>query len=277
MNRRRLRATAREVGMILIALIFSLPFFLLISTALKPTKELFTTSPLAVPSAPDFGNFAVAWNAHGGGYPAALLSSVIITVVTVGILIVIGSLCAYVVARRPGRISGLISFLCVIAIIIPFQMSIIPLYSLLNSWGFIGTYLGMIVMWVGMGSPLTIFLYLGFIRSLPHDYEEAARLDGAGSWRLFWSIVFPLLRPVTGTVAILLGLFIWNDFFTALIIVGGSPAQTLPVMVYSFVGQYVTQWNYVFAAVILALIPAVAVFVVLQRRMIKGFAGGLRG
>ncbi len=102
-------------------------------------------------------------------------------------------------------------------------------------------------------------------------------MDGARLWRTYIRVVFPLLRPVTGTVAILTGLFIWNDFFASLIFLGGSSHQTLPVAVYSFVGDYVTQWNLVFATVIIALLPLLAFFLLAQKQLIRGFSGGIRG
>lgn len=156
------------------------------------------------------------------------------------------------------------------------QLSIIPLYVAFRPLGLVGTYLGMIILWVGVLMPLVVFLYTGFVRSLPKDYEEAARIDGAGTFRVYRSIVFPLLRPVTGTVAILTGLFIWNDFFVSLIFLGGSTVQTLPVAIYGFVGEYVSQWNFVFAAVIIAIVPIAIFFIFAQRQFIKGFAGGIK-
>ncbi|HEY0246650.1 MAG TPA: carbohydrate ABC transporter permease [Gryllotalpicola sp.] len=278
MRRYNWKTLSWEIWMIIVALVFCLPFYLLIAVALKSPADLFTTSPSSFPIPPNFANFGVAWQASaGGGLGVALMSSLIITVGTLVVLIVFGSLCAYALARRPGKLSNVLYFLFVLGIIVPFQLSIIPLYVGFRHLGLVGTYLGMIILWVGIGSPMTVFLYTGFVRSLPKDYEEAAKLDGASALRTFWSVVFPLLRPATGTVAILMGLFIWNDFFTSLVFLGGSNHQTLPVVIYSFVGQYVSQWEYVFAAVILAILPVVIFFVIAQRQLIRGFAGGIRG
>jgi raffinose/stachyose/melibiose transport system permease protein len=135
----------------------------------------------------------------------------------------------------------------------------------------------MIVLEVGLQLPMVVFLYTGFARAMPREYEEAALMDGAGQIRVFYSVVFPLLRPVTGTVAILTGISIWNDFFNPLIFVSGTPSATLPIAIYSFVGEYASQWNVIFAAIIIALLPMLAFFLVAQRQMVKGFAGGLKG
>jgi len=277
-RRFRWRAFVWEIVMLIVALLFASPFYILVAMSLKPSSEVFTTSPLAPPIDPDFSNFVTVFGADAGGagIGTALISSIVITVISVVLLIVIGSLCAYALARRPGRMSNALYLLFVIGIIVPFQLSIIPLYVAFRPLGLIGTYLGMIILWIGVLMPLVVFLYTGFVRSLPKDYEEAARIDGAGVFRTYRSIVFPLLRPVTGTVAILAGLFIWNDFFVSLIFLGGSTVQTLPVAIYGFVGEYVSQWNYVFAAVIIAILPIAIFFIIAQRQFIKGFAGGIK-
>jgi raffinose/stachyose/melibiose transport system permease protein len=271
------RVFSRELIFMLVAAIFCIPFYLLFSIALKPNAELFT-SPLSFPTNPDLGNFSEAWKGQAGvGLGRAMLNSLIITVCTVAILIMIGSLCAYALARRPSRLSNVLYFMFVLGIIIPFQLGIVPLYVLFRHIGLIGSYLGMITLWVGVSLPVTVFLYTGFIRALPRDYEEAAQVDGAGVLRTYLRVVFPLLRPVTGTVAILTGLFVWNDFFISLIFVSGSDRVTLPVAVYAFVGEYFTQYNLVFAAVTIALLPIMIFFVFAQRQLIRGFTSGVRG
>jgi raffinose/stachyose/melibiose transport system permease protein len=265
--------------MLVLAVVFCLPLFILFSVALKAPEDLFTDA-LAFPTDPHFDNFSTAWESNtgrAGGLRTALVSSLIITGCAVTALIVIGSLCAYVIARRPGKLTNTLYVLFVLGIIVPFQLGILPLFVMFRKLGLIGTYLGMVVLWVGILTPLTVFLYTGFVRALPRDYEEAARMDGASTWRTFIRVVFPLLRPITGTVAILTGLFIWNDFFVSLIFLGGSGRETLPVAVYSFVGEYLTQWNLVFATVIIALLPLLLFFLIAQKQMIRGFSGGIRG
>jgi raffinose/stachyose/melibiose transport system permease protein len=268
---------SRELSFLLVAAFFCLPFYLLVTTALKPNSELLTTSPMSFPSHPDFGNFSTAWKGQGSGLGSAMVSSLIITVCTVLLLILIGSLCAYAIARRPSKLSNLLYFLFVLGIVLPFQLGIVPLYVIFRKIGLVGTYGGMIILWVGIAMPITVFLYTGFIRALPRDYEEAAQVDGAGTFRTYLRVVFPLLRPVTGTVAILTGLFVWNDFFVSLIFLSGTKRQTLPVAIYSFVGEYFTQYNLVFAAVAIALTPVLAFFLFAQRQLIRGFASGVRG
>ncbi|MDR1426510.1 MAG: carbohydrate ABC transporter permease [Bifidobacteriaceae bacterium] len=271
------RTFGHELVMLVLAAGFCLPLYILISVALKPNDQLFT-KPWEFPAQPDWGNFSEAWGERTDPtLTQSLLSSAIITISAVVILIVTGSLCSYVLARRPGRLSNLLYVLFLLGIIVPFQLCIVPLYVGFRTAGITGTYLSMIILWVGVFMPLTVFLYTGFVRQLPRDYEESARVDGAGIFRIFFRVVFPLLRPVTGTVAIMTGLFIWNDFFASLVFLGGTQNATIPVAIYSFVGEYLTKWNLVFAVVIIALAPLVIFFVLAQKQMIRGFAGGIRG
>jgi raffinose/stachyose/melibiose transport system permease protein len=268
----------RELTFLLVAAFFCLPFYLLVSIALKPDDQLLSTSPLSFPSDPAFGNYGTAWKGQaGGGLGQAMVSSLIITVCTVLLLILFGSLCAYTIARRPGKLSNILYFLFVLGIVLPFQLGIVPLYVIFRKIDLVGSYIGMIILWVGILMPVTVFLYTGFVRALPRDYEEAAQVDGAGTLRTYLRVVFPLLRPVTGTVAILTGLFVWNDFFVSLIFLSGTDRATLPVAVYGFVGEYFTQYNLVFAAVTIALLPVMVFFLFAQRQLIRGFASGVRG
>jgi raffinose/stachyose/melibiose transport system permease protein len=135
----------------------------------------------------------------------------------------------------------------------------------------------MIIVYSSVLMPLSVFLYAGFFRRLPREYEESAAIDGASRTRIFRSIVFPLMGPATGTVAILAGLIVWNDFFTALIFLNGSDFATLPVVMYNYVGSLVSQWNLVFALVLISMVPILALYFIAQKKFIQGYAGGLKG
>jgi raffinose/stachyose/melibiose transport system permease protein len=167
--------------------------------------------------------------------------------------------------------------LFLLGIVLPFQLALVPLYRFMKDAGLLGSYTSMVLFYTGLQIPFTIFLYAGFLRALPREYGEAALVDGASHWQSFTRVTFPLLRPVTGTVIILNAVFIWNDFLTPLIYLGGTPNETLPVVVYQFVGQYVSNWGYIFAAVVMASLPILLVFLLLQRYVIRGFTSGLKG
>lgn len=271
-----IRTFGRELALILVAAIWWIPFYFLITVSLKSDSETLT-HPSSLPSHVELGNFSSAWQGVAGvTLGDALKSSAIITAGSIVGLIVIGSVCAYPIARREGRISTGLYGLFVIGIIIPFQLGLIPIYVTMRKLGLAGTYPGTILLYTGLLMPLSVFLYTGFVRRLPRDYEEAAYVDGASRLRTFLRVVFPLLRPVTATVAMLATVIIWNDFFVQVIFLSGSPRLTLPVAVYSFVGQYATQWNLVFAAVIITILPLLAFYLFAQRQLIRGFSGGVK-
>jgi raffinose/stachyose/melibiose transport system permease protein len=271
------RSLVRELLVVLLALVFCIPGYALITLSLKSPAQVYTT-PLSVPTAPKVGNYKTAWSQGGqNGMGQAMVGSAIITTGSVIGLIVIGSLCAYALARRPSRLSASLYALVVMGIILPFQLAIIPIYVVMRHLHLTGTYPGMILLYIGLLMPFTVFLYTGFIRALPKEYEEAAQVDGAGLLRTYMRVVFPLLAPVTGTVAILAGVFIWNDFFTPLIFLSGTGKTTLPLAIYSFVGEYASQWNLVMAAVAISVAPILVLYLAAQRHMIRGFAGGIRG
>jgi raffinose/stachyose/melibiose transport system permease protein len=192
-------------------------------------------------------------------------------------LILVGSVCAYAIARTTSAFGTLMYVAFVVGIILPPQLAIVPLFVAMKHLGLVGNYAGMIILYVGLLTPLSVFLYAGFVRALPRDFEEAAQVDGAGTLRIYWRVILPLLRPVTWTVAILTGLFVWNEFFNSLIFLSGSDKATLPVAVYSLVETNVGQWNLAFAAIILALTPALICYLLAQRQIVNGLAGGVKG
>jgi raffinose/stachyose/melibiose transport system permease protein len=272
------KATAlREAIVWLIALLTLMPFYFLIITAFKPDEELLTTGTSAPPSRPTVDNFAEVLTAGGNNsILLALFHSVVITVGSIVGLVALGSLAAYVLARTTRRWGTVTFYLFLIAIILPTQLGLIPLYIGARELGLIGSMWGMIILYVGTLMPLAVFLYAGFFRGLPRDYEEAAALDGAGPGRVFFRVVLPLMAPATGTVAILAGLIVWNDFFTALIFLSGSDNQTLTVSMYNYVGSLVSAWNKIFAIVIISMVPILVFYLFAQKRFIQGFAGGIK-
>jgi raffinose/stachyose/melibiose transport system permease protein len=268
----------RELLVWLVTLVGLLPFYLLVVTALKPDQEVLTTSAMAPPSSIDFGAFVEVLTTGGrNSIPMSILNSVIITVGAIAGLVLLGSITAYVIARRTQAWSNLTYYLVLIAIILPAQLGTVPLYIGARAVGLTGNALGMILLWIGILLPLAIFLYASFFRGLTTEYEEAAVIDGATPTQAFFRVVLPLMSPATGTVAILAGLIVWNDFFNSLIFLGGSPTQTLPVAMYTYVGGLVSAWNKIFAVVIISMIPILLFYMFAQKRFIQGFAGGLKG
>ncbi|GAA0932011.1 carbohydrate ABC transporter permease [Pseudonocardia zijingensis] len=270
----RVRRAGAELGMLAVAAAFLFPGYVFLTVALKSPAEL-ARNPLAPPVAPEWSNFGRAWTE--GGLGTAMGNSVVVAALSVALLVLTGSLAAYALARRAGRLGYGLYLLFLLGLMIPLQLGMVPLYQLMRDLDLLRTYTSLIIFEVGHQLPLVVFLYTGFLRALPADYEEAARIDGAGTLATFRNVVFPLLRPVTGTVVILTAINVWNDFLTPLLYVGGSAQQTLPVAVFAFRGEFASQWPLIFAGMAIAITPILVVFFLLQKHVVKGFASGIKG
>lgn len=263
-----------EGSTILTALVYAFPLYLLAVLSFKTPNEV-AQSPLSPPDSLYLANYQEAWVSASLG--SALLNSVTVTGLSVLTLVIVGSLGAYSIARLPGRVSNALYLLFVLGIILPFQLGLIPLYQMMRDADLIGTYTSLILFYGGWQLPATVFLYTGFIRALPVDYEQAAMVDGATQLQAFRKIVFPLLRPITGTVIVLNGILIWNDFLAPVLYVGGTTQATVPIAVFSFVGQYGAQWGLVFAGLVISILPMLLIYFMLQRYLIRGFTSGVKG
>jgi raffinose/stachyose/melibiose transport system permease protein len=190
----------------------------------------------------------------------------------IGVL-VLGSMAAWILGRRGGRLSAAIYALAISGIVLP--PAVVTIVLLLRQLGLAGTALGMIGVYMGMYMSTVVFFVTGFVRTIPHELEEAARVDGAGPVRVFIRIILPLLRPVLATATILICLYIWNDVFYALFVIGGR-IDTLPLNLYQVAsaGLYLQNWHLIFAYIILMSLPLLITFVVAQRRIISGITSG---
>lgn len=279
MHRYTWRSLLLEIVVVLGAVALLLPFWMLMMGSFKSLPEIQSSPAIAPPANPTLENFAMLLGPDSdssGRVLGGLSSSLIITAASVVLLIVIGSLAAYALARSTSTWSMRTYYLFLLAIVLPTQLATLPLYIAARTLGLTGTLGGMILIYTGQMLPLAVFLYGSFFRGLPRDYEEAALIDGAARFQIFSRVVFPLMAPATGTVAILAGLVIWNDFFTALIFLGGTENQTLPVVLYSYVGSLVSQWNLIFALVLISMVPILIFYAFAQRKFIQGFSGGLK-
>ncbi|MGK3952132.1 carbohydrate ABC transporter permease [Microbacterium sp. I2] len=262
-----------EAVMIVVAALFFVPAYVLINLSFREPND--QAGPLELPTTFTLQNYADAW--VQGNLGNALINSTVVAVVSVTALVVFASLASYPLARVGRGWSTAAYFGFLIGLLLPMQLALIPLYTTMRDLDLLGSVWGLVIYYIGLQMPFSIFLYTGFLRALPHEYEEAAAIDGAGAFGTFWRVVFPLLRPITGTVIILNVIAVWNDFLTPLLYLSGSGQQTVPVTLYSFVGQYVSQWNLVFAGLVISIAPILIVYFLLQRTVIKGFASGLKG
>jgi raffinose/stachyose/melibiose transport system permease protein len=256
------------------ALIFIVPVYILLNLSVRAAGDF---TPALVPTArPTLENFARAWERSDLG--TAMISSIVVTGVSSILIIIIATMAAYPLARSTSRLSTATFYLFLVGLLLPFQVATLPLYIQFRDLGLLGSIWGLVLFYVGLQMPFTVFLVTTFLRSsVPLEYEEAARIDGATDIRVFRSIIVPLLRPVLGTVLILNGVAIWNDFFTPLLYLSGSEQVTIPVAIYQFVGLFGTDWPAVFAGLLISMVPVLILFIIFQRYVIHGFAGGLKG
>jgi len=283
---RKYRYGLLEVVAIIVFIICMLPFILVVINAAKPTLDIIM-DPLSLPKEPMqfFNNVWDVFTSPNVRYPSSFFTSLIITVVSVSMLILISSMAAWVLVRTKTKLSSVLFMMFVAAMVIPFQVVMFPLISwfatIENALGLSGpvrllqNYPGIIFAYMGFGSSLTIFLYHGFIKGVPYELEEAANIDGCSKTRTFFTIVFPLLKPVTVTVMILNGMWIWNDFLLPLLVLGaGNRVQTLPLAVVSFVGSFVRRWDLILTSTLMAMLPIIIVFLFVQKHIIKGMVEG---
>jgi len=258
--------------LLLTAVVIGVPLWLVLITSMKSQGEALLPS-LALPR--DGWHLVENYSTviEDGDLFAALLGSAAIVIPSVAFVLLLAAMASWVLARRTGRVMSVLYALGISGLILP--PAVVTLVLLLRQLGLAGTLQGMVMVYVGIYMSTAIFFITGFIRTIPAELEEAARVDGAGPVRTFFTVVLPLLRPVMATATILICLYIWNDVFYAFFVIGGR-LDTLPLNLFQVAsaGAYLNNWHLIFAYVVLMSLPLVAVFVIAQRRIISGITGG---
>ena len=196
------------------------------------------------------------------------------TVLTNTALIAVASMAAWRLVRHKTRFNLVLFTVFVAAMIIPFQSIMIPMIKVAKGLGLVNNYLGIMFVYLGFGSSFSIFLFHGFIKGIPLEVEEAAVIDGASPMGVFWGIVFPLLKPIVMTVLVLNVLWTWNDFLLPLLVIPSEEMRTIPLAINSFFSQYSKKWDLAMAALVLAILPVVALFIAVQKSIIAGIVSG---
>ncbi|WP_130859331.1 carbohydrate ABC transporter permease [Gracilibacillus phocaeensis] len=265
------KKTILSILAIIIALLHLVPFYILITTALKARGDF--SSKWSIPTEINWPNFREAWEQATLG--TALLNTSIITFFAALLLIVFGSMAAYPLARRQTKLNKFMYVFFISIMVIPPLAALVPLYQLVVDIGLMNTRTVAVLNNVASFLPLTIFLYAGFIRStIPKSLEEAARIDGANTVGIFFRIVFPLLKPITASILIISCVYIWNDYQFAIFFLQDASVQTMTVSLSGFFGENTNNLNLVAAAAIIAMLPMVILFLLLQKYFIKGLAAG---
>lgn len=264
-----------EIAGVLLALIFLVPFYFLIVNSFKTFADL-QVNTASLPTNFTLDNYTRVWSIID--FPKVFTNSLLITVLSNIGLAVISSMAAYRILRYPSRFNRIAFLLFVAAMVIPFQSIMIPLVRVANIAGLMDSMYGLIICYFGFGVSLNLFLYHGFMKSIPLEVEEAAVVDGCSKYGLYWRIVFPLLKPITITVIILNTLWIWNDYLLPSLMMHSPSLRTIPLATYAFFGQYTKQWDLAMAALTLGILPIIVFFLSLQKHIIAGItAGSVKG
>jgi len=265
------RLLAMEIAALLLALLFLVPFYFVVINSLKSFGDLMRNAA-GWPEAFRWDNYARVWEIMK--FPRAFMNSLLITVLSNAGLVIISAMAAYRILRRPTVFNRVLFVLFIAAMVIPFQSIMIPLVKVASEVGLMDSRFGLIICYFGFGVSLNLFLYHGFMKSIPLEIEEAAVVDGCTPYGVFWKIVFPLLKPMTITILILNSLWIWNDFLLPLLVLHSADIRTIPLQTYSFFGQYTKQWDLALAGLVLGVAPMVAFFLLMQKHIIAGISAG---
>jgi raffinose/stachyose/melibiose transport system permease protein len=266
---RRILQPAVALG--LVTVLLGIPFWLVIATAGKDQSEALNPN-LAPPTHWQlFENFATVF--QQGRMVPAFLGSLLIMVASVAVVLLLGSMAAWILGRRRGKSIAFVYALAISGIVLP--PAVVTIVLLLRELGLAGTAVGMIGVYTGMYMSTVIFFVTGFVRTIPPELEEAARVDGAGPIHIFFRIIMPLLGPTIATATILICLYVWNDVFYALFVIGGR-LDTLPLDLFQVAssGLYLQNWHLIFAYIILMSLPLLITFVIMQRKIISGITSG---
>ena len=250
------------------------PLYMTVVIAFKQPSEMTNSISgiLSLPKVWSLNNFREAmevtdfWN--------SLKNSLLISVLTVGLSILIHSLMGYTLGRnKSSKFYRFVYLFIVSGMFVPFAILMMPLAKQTAEMG-LANWFGVILLYVVFYMPMNIMLYSGYLTNIPLALEEAARVDGASTWRTYWEIIFPIMKPMHATVAVITALAVWNDVMTPLIIMAGSAENTLPLAQLNFQSQFGTNYNLAFASYLLSLIPILIFYVICQKQILNGVVNG---
>ncbi len=266
-----------EILVVSLCLFYLFPIYIVVVNSFKNRAELYQNM-LAFPSSFSFEYFVKAMEKMN--FLRAFSNSLIVTVISIAVIVILSSMTAWMFVRTDNKLSRILFMIFVATMIVPFQTIMMPLMQvmgwvrdnlhipMLNSLG------GLIYMNVGFGTSMAVFLYHGFVKSIPVSLEEAATIDGCNKFKVFWKIVFPILKPTTVTVMILDVIWIWNDYLLPSLVLSSKSLRTIPLSTASFFGQFTIEWNLAMAGLMLTIIPVIIFYLSAQKYIVKGVAAG---
>ncbi|HUX21474.1 MAG TPA: carbohydrate ABC transporter permease [Spirochaetia bacterium] len=247
------------------------PIAVMIVSGFKTSRDIFL-NPFGLPKTLSFATYVKAWNE--ASFSVYFTNSIIVTVTSIAGILFFSSMMAYVLARFdfPGR--RFVYLFVLMGLVLPVRLAIIPIFLLMRSLHLNNTRIGLFLVYSAGGISFSTFLLVNFFRTVETDLEDAARIDGAGTFRIYWQINLPILRPALATVAVFNFINVWNDFFFPLILIDNNAKKTIPLGVQNFFGEYSIQWDMLFAGLNIAVIPVIVFFVILSKQFTSGLAEG---
>lgn len=272
--RKRIGSAVTSIVMIAISLVCAVPLWYIVINTFKTIADM-NVNPLGLPNDWTFDNYINAFKTVP--ILRSLWNTVIVTFFGVAIQVIVGALAAYGMILRKSRFTSAVGAVLMVAFVVPAQSTLIPLYRMEAGVHLVNTLAGLVLIYLG-GAVFCYFLIVGYMRSLPFELIEAARIDGAGPLRIFWNIVMPLIKPILTTVIVFQTVGTWNDFMNANVFISSSELRTIVLQVYNAVGQFSTDWPSFMTITVLALLPVFIFFIFCQKWIVSGLvAGSVKG
>ncbi|WP_124116572.1 carbohydrate ABC transporter permease [Paenibacillus xylanexedens] len=271
MRMQRLNSYLIRLLLLLGSLVAMLPIYMAVVNSFKTQGEMFQ-SFIALPTTLHWENYTDAFNKIN--LLGSSMNSAIVSFLGIGGIVFCASLAGYKLSRTSGRLSNLIFFLFVASMLVPFHSIMIPLTRVAKGMGVQGSTYGLALIYIGLGVNMAIFLYHGFVKSIPRELEESAQIDGCNEFQTFFQIIFPLLLPITVTIAILDFLWIWNDFLLPLLMLTDVNRYTLILSTNMLFGEYNKEWPLILSSLVLTAIPVILIYAFFQKFIMEGIAEG---
>ncbi|MFI8634191.1 carbohydrate ABC transporter permease [Microbacterium sp. NPDC077663] len=269
-TRRRLTSIILSVVMIPLACLVGLPFYYVVVNTFKTQADM-STNPLGLPTNPTLENYVGIF--ANSPVLLAFANTLYVTVVAVVLMVVVGSMAAFAMIYRRGPLATVFSVVLLFAFLIPYQTTIIPLYKMVVGAGAVDTLEGLIAIYLA-GSVFCYFIIVGYMRTVPFEIIEAARIDGASPFRIYWTIVLPLIRPVLITVSVFQVMWVWNDYVSPIVFISSTEKVTLVLLAARAVSEFAVNWPAFMAVTVVVLIPMVIFFITMQKYIVDGLVGG---
>jgi len=247
------------------------PLFNMVTSSLKTTREIFQ-NPFGFPKDLQLNNYKAVWIDRGFG--RYFLNSFIVTAVAMIFVIIFGSMASFGVSRYKYRLRTWIYMLFLSGIMLPLKAAIIPLFILIKRLNLMDTHLSIILIFIAMGLPSTVFILSGFMKTIPMELEYAARIDGCNDWMIYRRIVMPITQSAIALVTIYNAVPIWNDFFFPLVFIQTNKLKTVPLGLTGFFGQYSTNWSLLFTGLSIAILPMLFLYIFMSKYFIRGMTAG---